>query len=47
VFWLGGVANAANQLALSDFTVDPPTTSISPYSSVLLHGATTGLEARW
>ena len=48
VFWLGGVANAANQLSLSDFS-DPaaPTTSISPYSSVLLHGATTGLEARW
>lgn len=47
VWWLGGVANAANQLARSDFTVDPPTTGISPYSSVLLHGATTGLEARW
>ncbi len=47
VFWLGGVANAANQLALTDFAVDPPTTSVSPYSSVLLHGATTGLEARW
>jgi hypothetical protein len=47
VLWLGGVANAANQLARADFAVDPPTTGISPYSSVLLHGATTGLEARW
>jgi hypothetical protein len=47
LFWLGGIATPANQLALSDFTVDPPTTGISPYSSVLLHGATTGLEARW
>jgi len=42
------VANAANQLSLSDFS-DPaaPTTSIRPYSAVLLPGATTGLEARW
>ena len=47
LFWLGGIATPANQLALSDFTQDPPTTGISPYSSVLLHGATTGLEARW
>jgi hypothetical protein len=47
LFWLGGIATPANQLALSDFTTDPPTTGISPYSSVLLHGATTGLEARW
>jgi hypothetical protein len=47
VLWLGGVANAANQLARSDFAVDPPTAGVSPYSSVLLHGATTGLEARW
>lgn len=47
VLWLGGVANAANQLARSDFSIDPPTPAISPYSSVLLHGATTGLEARW
>jgi hypothetical protein len=45
LFWLGGIATPANQLALSDF--NESTTAISPYSSVLLHGATTGLEARW
>lgn len=46
-FWLGGVAVPANQVELSDFTTLPPTASISPYSSALLHGVTTGLEARW
>jgi hypothetical protein len=47
LFWLGGVAVPANQVELSDFTSLPPTASVSPYSSALLHGVTTGLEARW
>lgn len=45
LFWLGGIATPANQLALSDFTAQA--TSINTYSSAFLHGATTGLEARW
>ena len=45
VFWLGGVATPANQLGRTDIAA--ATTSVGPYGSVLLHGVTTGLEARW
>lgn len=44
-FWLSGVATPANQLALTD--IGSLTTSIDTEGSVLLHGVTTGLEARW
>jgi hypothetical protein len=45
LFWLGGVATPANQLSVTN--VGDETTGINSYSSVLLHGVTTGLEARW
>jgi hypothetical protein len=45
LFWLGGIATPASQLALSDFTAQ--TTTVNTYSSAFLHGVTTGLEARW
>jgi hypothetical protein len=45
LFWLGGIATPANQLAVSDFTAQ--TTSNNTFSSAFLHGVTTGLEARW
>lgn len=45
VFWLSGVATPAEQLGLTD--IGSLTTSIDTEGSVLLHGATTGLEARW
>jgi hypothetical protein len=45
LFWLAGVATPANQLSVSQFDVSQ--TGINSYSSVLLHGVTTGLEARW
>ena len=44
-FWLAGVATPASQLGATD--VGNETTGINCYSSVLLHGVTTGLEARW
>jgi len=46
-FWLSGVAVPANQLSLTDPGETPPTTGINTTGSVLLHGVTTGLEARW
>ena len=45
LFWLSGVATAADQLKLADFGAG--TATINTNGSVLLHGVTTGLEARW
>lgn len=45
VFWLGGLAVPASQLSVTD--VVGGTASINTNGSVLLHGVTTGLEARW
>ena len=45
LFWLSGVAMAPNQLPLTDFGSGVAT--INTEGSVLLHGVTTGLEARW
>jgi len=46
--WLGGVATPASQLSVTQVNPDlTPEAKISPYGSVLLHGVTTGLEARW
>ncbi|PHY00909.1 MAG: hypothetical protein CK530_10275 [Planctomycetaceae bacterium] len=47
LFWLSGLAIPANQLALTDLTSSPPAATINTHGSVLLHGVTTGLEARW
>ena len=44
-FWLGGVANATQQLGLT--SIDTGNTSVNTNGSVFLHGVTTGLEARW
>ena len=45
VFWLSGVATAPQQFAASDLAAS--TGSVNTNGSVLLHGVTTGLEARW
>ncbi len=45
VFWLSGIAVPASQLGVTD--VVNGTASINTNGSVLLHGVTTGLEARW
>jgi hypothetical protein len=45
VFWLSGVATAPQQFAASDFAES--TGTVNTNGSVLLHGVTTGLEARW
>ena len=45
LFWLSCVATPADQLGLTD--IGSLTTSIDTEGSVLLHGVTTGLEARW
>ena len=47
LFWLSGVASPASQFSTTDLAVDPPTATINTNGSVLLHGVTTGLEARW
>ena len=49
LFWLGGVAVPANQLAVTDLNLGrlPPTADINTGGSVFLQGVTTGLEARW
>lgn len=47
LFWLSGVATPASQFSTTDLAVDPTTTTINTNGSVLLHGVTTGLEARW
>jgi hypothetical protein len=41
------VASPASQFSTTDLAVDPPTATINTNGSVLLHGVTTGLEARW
>lgn len=45
VFWLSGVATAPQQFATSDLAES--TGTVATNGSVLLHGVTTGLEARW
>ena len=45
LFWISGVATPADQLGLTD--IGSSTSSIDTEGSVLLHGVTTGLEARW
>lgn len=45
VLWASGVAVAAEQLPLNSF--GDGTATINTESSVLLHGVTTGIEARW
>jgi hypothetical protein len=49
LFWLSGVAVPANQLSVTNLNLaNPPSTArLDTNGSVLLHGATTGLEARW
>jgi len=47
LFWLSGVATSANQLSTTDLATNVPTATINTNGSVLLHGVTTGLEARW
>jgi len=44
-FWLDGMAVPARQLSVTDTAND--TTAVNATGSVLLHGVTTGLEARW
>jgi hypothetical protein len=41
------VATSANQLSTTDLAANVPTATINTNGSVLLHGVTTGLEARW
>ena len=45
VFWLAGVATAPQQFDASDLSAG--TGTVNTDGSVLLHGVTTGLEARW
>lgn len=47
VFWLSGVATPADQLSLAGQGGPKDSTTINTNGSVLLHGVTTGLEARW
>ena len=47
LFWLSCVATPADQLSVTNVAIDPATASIDTNGSVLLHGVTTGLEARW
>lgn len=47
VFWLGCVATPAEQLSVTNLAANTPTALINTNGSVLLHGVTTGLEARW
>jgi hypothetical protein len=47
LFWLSGVATPADQLSGTNIAQNPPTATIDTNGSVLLHGVTTGLEARW
>jgi hypothetical protein len=47
LFWLSGVATPADQLSVTNVAASPATASINTNGSVLLHGVTTGLEARW
>ena len=45
VFWLSGVATAPQQFPLNNF--GDGTATINTNGSVMLHGVTTGIEARW
>lgn len=47
LFWLSGVAVPADQLTAVALAPTPSTPTINTHGSVLLHGVTTGLEARW
>jgi len=47
VFWLSCVATPAEQLSVTNLNTGTPTALINTNGSVLLHGVTTGLEARW
>lgn len=47
LFWLSCVATPADQLSVTNVVDNPPTALINTNGSVLLHGVTTGLEARW
>jgi len=49
LFWLSGVTVPADQLAVTNISLSPPVGSalINTNGSVMLHGVTTGLEARW
>lgn len=47
LFWLSCVATPAEQLSVTNLLDAPPTALIDTNGSVLLHGVTTGLEARW
>ena len=49
LFWLSGVTVPADQLAVTNISLAPPVGSalINTNGSVMLHGVTTGLEARW
>lgn len=47
LFWLNGIATPAAQLSATNLASLPPTATINTGGSVLLHGVTTGLEARW
>ena len=46
-FWLSGVAVPASQLSLVNQPAPDDIATINTNGSVLLHGVTTGLEARW
>jgi len=46
-FWLGGVATPENQLSITEVGTTPPVAQLNPWGSAMLHGVTTGLEARW
>lgn len=46
-FWISGVAVSSRQLSATDIGTTPPTTVVNMNGSVMLHGANTGLEARW
>jgi hypothetical protein len=46
-FWLTGVATPAAQLSVTNIKDSPPSAMIDTTDSILLHGVTTGLEARW
>lgn len=47
LFWPSAVAVPANQLSTTNLAAVPSAATINANGSVLLHGATTGLEARW
>jgi len=46
-FWLGGVATPENQLSITEVGTTPPVAQLNRWGSAMLHGVTTGLEARW